>query len=532
MYFTALGGAHEIGATCSLIEIGNRRLLVDCGMRLNKQGQEALPDFSLLGKIDAVLVTHAHLDHTGSLPLLRQYYPGVPIYMTEPTCNLIEILLNDVARIAEQNAKKGGPKPHYGTDAVDWLLRSVTLIPFETWINPVPSDPELKVYWLPAGHILGASCVLIDSPEGKLMLSGDMCTVKQKTVEGIKMPPDGWRPDVLVMESTYGDGSHPKRANEERTMGQSIAEVVGRGGVALVPSFALGRAQEIILTLKDLQRSKVIPTFPIVVDGMVRAICDAYETMKPYLSTSLQKFAANSRQPIFWSDNVIRADEMTRLTAPTSPCCIVSSSGMLTGGPALGYAKRVVNAERNAIFFTGYVDEEAPGRRLMGLQRGDKMELDGTLVEVNCEVKKIHLSAHADQGQICQQVSYFQPKAVILVHGEGGAIPGLRSKLMDKYVVWTPRNGERFDPTTTPNWIGKTKAQVVAATNERWPGKLEVTDDEIVIRLDRKLVDNSLWQQFYNGFEDVSAKFMGTRLTIKPEAKIDKLPLDDNKDTE
>ena len=219
-------------------------------------------------------------------------------------------------------------------------------------------------------------------------------------------------------------------------MGLSIAETVAKGGVALVPSFALGRAQEIILTLKDLQRSKVIPTFPIVVDGMVRAICDAYETMRPYLSNSLQKYAANSRQPIFWSDNVIRADEMTRLTATQTPCCIVSSSGMLTGGPALSYAKRVVDNERNAIYFTGYVDEEAPGRKLMNLQRGDKMTLDGSDVEVNCEVKKIHLSAHADQGQLCQQVSYFQPKAVILVHGEGSAIPSLRTKLMDKYVVW------------------------------------------------------------------------------------------------
>ena len=201
MYFTALGGAHEIGATCSLIEIGDYRLLVDCGMRLNRQGQEALPDFSLLGKIDAVLVTHAHLDHTGSLPLLRQYFPNVPIYITESTRNLIEILLFDVAKIAQQNARNGGPKPHYNVDAVDWLLRSLKLVPFDTWLNPVPAEPQLKVLWLPAGHILGASCVLIDSPEGKLMLSGDMCTVRQKTVDGIQPPPEGWKPDVLVMES-------------------------------------------------------------------------------------------------------------------------------------------------------------------------------------------------------------------------------------------------------------------------------------------------------------------------------------------
>ena len=519
MYFTALGGAHEIGATCSLIEIGGHRLLVDCGLRLNKQGDEALPDFSLLGKVDAVLVTHAHLDHTGSLPLLRRQLPNVPIYMTEPTRNLIEILLFDVARIGVTNAKKGGPQPHYDEEAVDWLLRSVTLVPSETWLNPLPADPELKVLWLPAGHILGASCILIDSPDGKLMLSGDMCTVRQKTVDGIAPPPAGWRPDVLVLESTYGDGSHPKRANEERLMGQSIGEVIARGGVALVPSFALGRAQEIILTLKDLQRSKVIPPFPIVVDGMVRAICDAYETMKPYLSHSLQNYANTSRQSIFWGENVIRADAMTRLTATTTPCCIVSSSGMLTGGPALGYAKKVVEDERNAIFFTGYVDEEAPGRRLMNLQRGDKMVLADSEVEVNCQVKKIHLSAHADQGQLCQQVSYFQPKAVVLVHGEGRAIPGLRAKLMEKYVVWHPRNGERIDPLSTPNWISETKAQVVGATSERWPGKLEVTDNEIVIRLDKSLVDNALWQQFYQGFDQVSAKFMGTRLTIKPEPK-------------
>ena len=423
-------------------------------------------------------------------------------------------MLFDVARIA---AKQEGVKPHFDEEDVDWLLRSVTLIPTHNWLNLLPEDPELKVMWLPAGHILGACCILIDTSEGKIMLSGDMCTVKQKTVDGIAPPPADWKPDVLVLESTYGDGSHPKRANEERTMGQSIAEVIAAGGVALVPSFALGRAQEIILTLKDLQRSKVIPKFPIIVDGMVRTICDAYETMKPYLSDSLQKYSANSRQPIFWSDNVIRAEAMTRLTATTTPCCIVSSSGMLNGGPALGYAKKLVDGERNAIFFTGYVDEEAPGRRLMNLRRGDKMLLDHSEVEVNCQVKKIHLSAHADQGQLCQQVSYFQPKAVILVHGEGGSIPGLRSKLMEKYVVWHPHNSERIDPLSTPDWISETKAQVVSAASERWPGKLEVTDEEIIIRLDKSLIDNALWQQFYSGFDQLSAKFMGTRLTIKAE---------------
>jgi Cft2 family RNA processing exonuclease len=516
MHFTALGGAHEIGATCSLIEINGHRILVDCGMRLNRQGNEALPDFSLLGKIEAVLVTHAHLDHTGTLPLFHKQFGHIPIFMTEPTRNLIEILLMDVARIASSNYKKGsGPVPFYDEEDVDWLLRSITLVPQEMWLTPLETDPEFKVQWLPAGHILGASCVLMDTPDGKLMLSGDMCTVRQKTVDGIRQT--DWKPDVLVLESTYGDGSHPKRSVEERGLGDSVAEVIRNGGVALVPSFALGRAQEIILTLKDLQRSKIIPAFPIVVDGMVRAICDAYETMKPYLSESLQKYAANSRQPIFWSDGVIRADEYTRLTAPTAPCCIISSSGMLSGGPAVGYAKKIVPEEKNAIFFTGYVDEEAPGKKLMNLKRGDKMTLDGSEIEVNCQVRKVNLSAHADQGQLCQQVSYFQPKAVVLVHGEGNAIPTLRTKLMDKYVVWHPRNGERIDPLSTPNWIGETKAQVVAATSERWRGKLELTEDEIVIRLDKKLLESPLWQQFYANFGDVSAKFMGTRLTIKPE---------------
>lgn len=510
MYFTALGGGDEIGASCYLLEFGKHTILVDCGMRPNRRGNAAFPHLDRLPpKIDLILLTHAHFDHTGGLPLIRARYPKVPMLTSVPTKALTTIMLEDTVKIMQN--QEGVGEPPYDAGMVDWTLRRLDAVPVNEWLSPLQG---LRVCFVPCGHVLGACSLLIESDDQRVMVSGDISVVNQRTIPGLgKLD---FRPDVLIMESTYGDGLHPKRSEEEMTLARSVAEVVARNGVALLPAFALGRAQEIILLLKDAQRSNVIPRFPIWVDGLVRSICDEYGEQLPYLSPSLRNYVANSRQPVFWSETVHRVmNAEERPFATAQPGCIITSSGMLTGGPSVYYARKLLPEAQNGIFFSGYTDEESPGRKLQHLVTGDTIELDGHVVPVNARVCKANLSAHADQGQICQQVSFLKPKAVLLVHGEGAAIQSLRSKLIDKHVVWIARNGQRIDPLSTPNWISERKAEVVAASSERYRGTMEECGGEIIIRLDARLADSALWQQYYRGYSTVEAKFMGTRLTVK-----------------
>lgn len=515
MKLLLLGGANEVGASSALLKVAGYHILIDCGLRVNRQGEEALPELSRLEdvkKLDLVLVTHAHMDHSGALPLLGTMFPETPILMTVPTRTLIEILLQDTLKIMRlQCEEQDAPLPLFDEEEVERLFSLVQTVEMEQWFSPLP---DVEVYFWPVGHIVGACALFLKTPEGTILFSGDLCVANQRTVAGSRNP--GLKPDYLMLEATYGDGTHPKRSAEERTLAEDVEEVIRRGGKALVPSFALGRAQEVMLALRDMQRSGALGTkFPIYVDGLVRTMCDAYTDLLPYLAPQLQNYVANSNLPIFWDDTLRRADPFTRESLGGEPCCIISSSGMLSGGPAVYYAKRLLPDPKNAIFFTGYTDEESPGRRLQNLKTGDTLELDQEIVTVRCEVKKNNLSAHADQGQLCQVVSWFQPKAIVLVHGRPAAVQALRQKLVEKYLVYNPKNGEEIDLGAEPEWTSERKVEILAETRERYPGTLSFEDGQIVIRLDASLMGSPVWRHYYSRYGRCEAKFMGTRLTIK-----------------
>ena len=333
---------------------------------------------------------------------------------------------------------------------------------FGEWFEPIEG---IQVYFHPAGHVLGAAAILLQTPEGNVVYTGDISTATQRTVAGIT-PIDFFKPEVLITEATCGDSTHPSRRAEEQRLAQSVAQVIERQGNVLIPSFALGRAQEIVLILKSFMMNGLIPQFPIVVDGLVRTVCDLYTDMLEYLPDKLQNYVRNSQQQIFWSamrknmPQVVKLEASERLSMLIGPPkCIISSSGMLTGGPSVFYAKMLAIEEQNVIFLTGYQDEESPGRKLQELQRGGTLKLDLREVPVTAEVNRYHLSAHADQMQMCQQISYVAPKQVILLHGEWSAIQALRDKLVMRYVVHTPHNGETLDLSQSPEWISDYRLQ-------------------------------------------------------------------------
>ncbi|MBE2271527.1 MAG: MBL fold metallo-hydrolase, partial [Anaerolinea sp.] len=276
MRLTFLGGADEVGASGTLIEIAGKKLLVDAGIRISAKqrrgiGDDQLPDLRLIseaGGPDAILVTHAHTDHTGALPLVVEQYPHVPVIATEPTIALIRILQADAQRIMKSRQEQESELPLFDEISVQRLLDAFQIVEFRQTLK---LGENLQVTYHPSGHIVGAASLVIESDEGTLVMSGDVSLTPQRAVVRATIP--NVKADGLVLESTYGGKLHANRPAEEKRLVETLRGVIARGGKALIPAFALGRAQEVIQILLA-NRDQI--EAPIYVDGMVRAVCRAY----------------------------------------------------------------------------------------------------------------------------------------------------------------------------------------------------------------------------------------------------------------
>lgn len=514
MNYIFLGGAGEVGASCLLVSVARRHILFDCGIRVNQTGADSLPDIELLKQsvptLDAIFVSHAHADHIGALPLAHAAFPQAPIYATEPTQRISAVMLANAVRLQENQQNEDTPA-FFTQDAVDATIAKMQTFKMSEWIDLWEG---WRVKMVRSGHVLGAVSILLETPEGSYLYGGDISTFHQKTIDGLALDEiTGTQPDFMWSEATYGDGNHPARNNEEKKLADAVAAVIDNGGSVLIPSFALGRAQEIILILRDAMISKNIPVFPVVTDGLVNSICSVYETLTPYLGAKLQKHLENSRQQLFHYRNFSRAKmgEQEAICKDDTPTCIIASSGMLTGGASVTYAKGLAANEKNAIFLSGYQDAESPGRRLQELTQGDTLTFaDGTSVEVNCQVERFKLSAHSDQGQLVSTIKQVNPKALALVHGEINTISKLREKVFKDYPVNCPVNGQMFDGTDKPEWVSP-KTQEQLEKKEKVDFDVEVTDTGVVLSED--ILSSDRWKDFANGKHTATLK--GERLIIR-----------------
>lgn len=439
-----LGGADEVGASCTLVEIEGRRILVDAGIRMGASSGAQLPNLAVLdevGKPDAVVLTHAHTDHSGALPVLIGGLPAdVRIHCTQATRAITRVLLGDAVKIMHERGERDGELPLYPPEAADACLGRMASVPFLSTM-PLCGD-EIKATWIPAGHILGAASIHIEGKRESLLMTGDVSVANQQTIPGMVVP--RCRPDVMVMESTYGNRQHADRAQQEAALAQRVSEVIATGGKVLVPAFAVGRAQEVILILSRAMRRGRIPAFPVFVDGMVRSVNAVYAAFPNELTPSLRRRVLKGDDP-FYSEFVAQvnapAERDRVLKGP--PCCIVASSGMLVGGASSYYAARMAGNTENLIAITGYQDEESPGRALLNLAQrpvADPSEpaaeseertltLNGRRVPIGCRVETYSLSAHADGNELASLVRRLAPQSVYLVHGDAGARRALASDI-------------------------------------------------------------------------------------------------------
>ncbi|MBW6409365.1 MBL fold metallo-hydrolase [Clostridium weizhouense] len=439
-----LGGALEVGGSSILLKINNKNILLDAGIRQNAN-KDSIPNFRTIqdnGGLDAIIISHAHLDHIGCLPLISNEYPNAKIFMNNMTKDLVRVLLYDSLKIMNNRESE---IPLYSEKDVKFTLDRIFTI---NYLVRFPIFEDLHLTFYNAGHIAGASCIYLESREGAMFYSGDFSVFSQKTVEGAKLPK--LRPDVAILESTYGDKLHSNREVEEKALINIVNECIENNGKMIIPAFALGRAQEVILILKSAMNKGSLKKVKVYVDGMVRDINRVYKNNPLYLKNSLGKKILKGIEP-FYDENIIEVklnDNREEILSKKEPVVIISSSGMITGGPSAFYAEKIATMENGYIVITGYQDEESPGKKILDLANEEEEErylsINNLNIPVKCTVKKVGLSAHADKSEIKGLIDRISPRNIFLVHGNEEVIKTLATEVSRDFIgrTFTPECGE------------------------------------------------------------------------------------------
>ncbi len=462
-----LGAARSIGASCFLVSIGNYEIVLDAGIRM---GANPLPDFSHLENPDLILVTHAHQDHIGALPVLHTMFPATPMISTPATREIADVMLRDFLNVQEKREE--------GISLFDEEDLENTIFCLETEMPGVEFSPlpGLTVKFINAGHIVGAVCIYLRFGERSLLYTGDYNIANSRTTNGLKLA-ELPHADMLITEATYGTTSHPSRKEQESALIKSVLEVIDDGGNVLIPAFALGRAQEILLALRTNSRF-IDGSIPIYVDGLVRSITDVFANNLDWLPESVKNLMVNSKiTPFFDGKTIIPiSDRGDRPLAMAKPSVIVASSGMLTGGASVYYAKTLLERENAAVFISGYTDEESPGRLLQNIERGQDIEIQGEIITVRATIRKFNLSAHTDRPGIGQVISRVAPRHLILIHGTPRGLRDLAETedLKKNYIVHVPHTGDRIEFGVMPEFIPLPRSIELTLPNEI---ELEVETD-------------------------------------------------------
>lgn len=451
MHISFLGAADGVTGSRHLVDLAGQRLLLDCGMfqgfkLWRERNWQPFPETP--SSIDAVLLSHAHLDHSGWLPcLVRDGFRG-PIYCSPGTRDLAELLLLDAARLQEEDARRanrGGFSKHAPALPLFTTRDAQRAI---TRLTPVPTGRPLKLdgggqaIFTPAGHLLGACSITLRSGDESLLYSGDL-----GRDDDLLMPPPASVPaaDTVLVESTYGDRLHPEE-DMQRRLGELIRHTIKRGGKVLLPTFAVGRAQALMLVLQRLRAAGDIPPdLPIYLDSpMAQQATTLYLKHRKLLRIS----AAEARTLCDGVTAVATPKESEALVARRWPAVILSASGMATGGRVLHHLSALAPHPRNTIVFPGF---QVPGSRGAKLVAGaPDVKIFGRFVAVKAEVHHLEgFSGHADRSGLMHWLKALPqaPRRVFVVHGDPAAADSLRSRIGDElnWSVSVPGHGSRVD---------------------------------------------------------------------------------------
>ncbi|OGS66608.1 MAG: hypothetical protein A3K59_09910 [Euryarchaeota archaeon RBG_19FT_COMBO_69_17] len=440
---TALGGFRQVGRSAALLSTRESKVLVDCGVLISEDnGSPYLnaPEVMPLGSIDAVVITHAHLDHSGLVPALYKYGYEGPIYCTPPTRDLMSLLQLDFIKVAMGEARKSAYESSHVRRAV------ANTIPLK-YGETTDIAPDVRLTFQNAGHILGSSLAHFHIGDGlyNVAMSGDIKFEKTWLFNPAvnKFP----RLETLVLESTYG-GYHdvqPSRHDAAVQIKDVIRRVLSRGGKVLVPVFAVGRSQEVMLVLEEAMRNRQIPEAPIYLDGMIWEATAIHTAYPEYLNSQLRTQIFQTGENPFLSPyfkRVETSDMRTNICDDVEPCIVLATSGMMSGGPVLEYFKSWADNPLHALLFVGFQSEGSLGRRIQReareitlMDRGQPLTLP-----IKMDLETIDgFSGHSDRLQLLNFVGTMEPRPerIIVNHGEEYKCSDLASGLYKKFGVET-----------------------------------------------------------------------------------------------
>lgn len=444
--FCVLGGGGEVGASCFEVACEGQSILLDAGTHPKKEGRDALPEFSLLTRSpDAVLVSHAHVDHCGSLPYLLRQFPGVRTYTSVPTVRLIDRMLHNSVSVMNTIRKERGVEdyPLYEHEDVSYALRLTHGKEMEQPFD-LPTRAPFQATLLPAGHVLGSASILLEMPGHTLFYTADICETDQELMGRYRALDGRIQVDTLICEATHGaTEDHEARVykDEVEKLTQAVAGVIRGGGVALLPTFALGRTQEIVNIIARKQEEGKIPPAPIYASGLGRAVYEIYERFPEHLRLGAELRPLDNFKRI---GNVWSPDVLASLIG--APGIIVATSGMmLENTPSALIAEGLMQANHHGIFFVGYLDHETLGYKLLHSQLGDRLRfgLGRPPVERRLEnVKRFHFSAHAPRAELRRVIERIRPKNVVFVHGDPAALEWMKDHAGPDVNAFAPTVGQ------------------------------------------------------------------------------------------
>ena len=458
------GGVGTVTGSKYLIETGKTRVLVDCGLF---QGLKELrernwqdPPFDPRS-LTAVLITHAHIDHTGYLPrLVKQGFHG-PVYCSRGTGDLLKILLPDSGRLQEEDADfRNRHKLTKHEPALPLYTEKDAYASLEL-VRPVANDGEpvelghgVRIAFKTAGHILGSSMVLVeldgagaDGNGRRVLFSGDLGHYDQPIIRDPVAPPSC---DYLLVESTYGDRLHDPE-DPKVALARVINDAANRNAPVLIPAFAVGRTQELVYLIRELEDEKAIPVLPVSVDSpMAAAATAAYSNRKEEHDEEYASILNLKRHPLRTNSMITATsrDESKKLNSATGARVIISASGMMTGGRVLHHALRMVPDPEATIVFVGYQAAGTTGRRI--LDGEPEVKIMKQWIPVRCRIAKIGgFSAHADWKEVLRWLEGMQtgPSRTFLTHGEPEAANAMAGHIKERFGwnVHVPQYGERIE---------------------------------------------------------------------------------------
>jgi len=444
-----LGAGRQVGRSCLLLQTPESRVLLDCGIDPSEEGPEAYPYLDApelnIGELDAVIVSHSHLDHCGLIPYLLKYGYKGPIYCTEPTRDVMALLQLDMVKIQ----KGEGKDSLYDTEEIREMVLHTICLEYD---EVTDITPDIRLTFYNAGHVLGSAISHFNIGNGlhNLIYTGDLKYARTNVLEpaNTQFP----RAETLIMESTYGGKDNIMSEQEaDDYMVKVIQDTFARGGKVLMPVLGSGRAQEVMIIVERLMREGKIPPSPVYLDGMLWDITAIHTAYPEFLNR-------NIRQEIFHKENnpfmspifkrVGSQKERKQIMLEEGPCLILATSGMLAGGPSVEYLKGLAEGSKHSLVFSCYQPPGSLGYRIRSGETELMMRDEGKQqhLKINLEVHKVEITNHSDRKQLMNFVKRCnpQPRKILVLHGESTRCLDLASSIHKQFKIETtaPKNLE------------------------------------------------------------------------------------------